>query len=290
MNDNYDGLPPGPGDISEDPVLVNGVAGDVHLKQDSPCIDYCFFSGAGDDWELDARVEGLVDVGADELVTYYTEAPDPEPGCDGPLFGGSQTGFPAWVWFSVPLTPAGSADPNALLGFDCGGKLWYWDKCGKYAQVYQPPWVVWNLAAGDSYLLRLTEAVTNPSFEGVSPFLPQALEFKLCRMGWTWVGMPGWNELTGDDFMNSVAVMYPSDNSAAYRTARQDHDKGAGSWISWAWAFYDTYLQAPKAFTPYAPFGNRTCYPWIGYRVWVRVGTATSEDEADQVTLFWPKH
>jgi hypothetical protein len=58
--------------------------------------------------------------------------------------------------------------------------------------------------------------------------------------------------------------------------------------VSWGWSFWDTWSQAPRTFTPYAVFGCNTCYPWIGYRLWVNVGTAMSPEDPDQVTLIWP--
>jgi hypothetical protein len=296
--DDYSGCEPGDGDISEDPLFADPQAGDYHLTIDSTCTD------AGDnaspylsalDWDGEDRVTGdAVDIGADEYVTYYTEAPDPEPECGGPLFGGSQAGYPAWVWFSIPLTPdcvvgSGCADPNALLGFDCSGRLWHWDKYGKSSQVYRPPFITWDLAAGDGYLLYLEAGVTNPGYEGITPFIPWSFDFKLGRIGWTWIGMPGLAERAGSDFMSSVRVKYPSDDTGEYRTAQSDYDATPGNWTTWSWSYWNAWLQAPETFTPYAPFGHNTCYPWLGYRLWVNVGTAMSPDDPDQVTLIWPE-
>jgi hypothetical protein len=284
----------GPGMIYGDPLFVG--SGDYHLTMNSPCIDAGNPSLAPSDfdWEGDSRVANdRVDMGADEYYTIPTAAPDPQPGYNGALFGQPQAGFPGWVWFSIPLTPdcpvgGGCADPNTLLGFNCGGSLFYWDRFGKFAQVYQPPFLKWDLSPGNGYLLRLTAPVTNPSYEGLSPFTPRAFEFKLGKMGWTWLGLPGLTPLTGDDFMNKVVVKYPSYDPGEYRTAAEDYAATPDNWVSWGWSFYSTYLQAPDTFTPYAPFGKRTCYPWLGYRAWVKVGTAATEDDFDQVTLIWP--
>jgi hypothetical protein len=85
--------------------------------------------------------------------------------------------------------------------------------------------------------------------------------------------------------MDDVTVQYPV--GGANRTAAQDRASGS-PWVNWGWAFLDTYLQSPKTFTPYSAFGNNTAYPWIGYRAYVNVGTASSESGTDQVKLRWP--
>lgn len=66
---NYEGVDPGPYDISADPLLVDPTHGNFHLAPGSSCID------AGDpvnypvtDFEGDPRPIGLApDIGADEL-------------------------------------------------------------------------------------------------------------------------------------------------------------------------------------------------------------------------------
>jgi hypothetical protein len=195
-----------------------------------------------------------------------------------------------WVWFSIPLDPDGCCggdncyDPNTILGFDAGGSLFKWDKYGKFAQVYKPPFVLWDLAVGNSYLLGLSKDKPDPTYWGLDPKTP--FEFLLGKKGWTWVGKPGIGRLTGSDFMNSVRVQYPVGGTT--RTAQQDYDAVPNNWVSWGWSYYDPYLDAVKTFTPYAPFGNRTCYPWFGYRVWVNVGAAPDEFDRDQVLLIWP--
>jgi hypothetical protein len=298
--EGYFGCDPADDDFFADPEFVDPYSGDWHITSGSPCAD------AGDndapdlcesDWEGEDRIiNGTVDVGGDEYLTYRTEAPDPEPECDGPLFGGSQNGFPAWVWFSIPLTPdcplgSGCADPNDLLGFACDGRLWYFDQYGKFAQVYKPPFVTWDLWVGEGYLLWLEGPVANPGYDGITPFVPETegFQFPLGRQGWTWVGMPGLIELGGDEFLDSIQVMYPSDCDGEYRTGREDYAATPDNWITWSWPYWNTWLQAAETFTPYAPFGHRTCYPWVGYRVWVKVGTATDWDDPDQVTLVWSR-
>jgi hypothetical protein len=218
----------------------------------------------------------------EESEYQWTEAPNPQPYGDGALFGAPQNGFPGWVWFSIPLTPD-DGDPQVLLGFNCKGSLWYWDKYSKSSQVYNPPFIEFDLAPGDSYLARLTSAVDNPGYMGLDP--GSGFSFLLGKQGWTWIGLPGPNPLGYPDFMDDVTVQYPV--GGANRTAAQDRASGS-PWVNWGWAFLDTYLQSPKTFTPYSAFGNNTAYPWIGYRAYVNVGTASSESGTDQVKLRWP--
>jgi hypothetical protein len=290
---DYVGCEPGEGDISADPVFADLGEGDFHLKAGSPCIDAGSNSAPGlpeTDWDSEDRVaDGIVDIGADELVTWTATALDPQPEGDGALFGEPEGGYPGWVWFSIPMTPADSAAPPDVLGFSCSGKLFRYDKYAKAPQVYQPPFSDWPLAVGDSFLLWLDGAVPNPSYAGLSPYVPWTREFRLGRQGWTWVGMPGPVDLAGGDFMRSVRVKYPSDESGSCRTAQEDYGAIPDNWVAWGWPYWNTRLQAVEVFTPYAPFGHRTAYPWIGYRVWVRVGGATGEDDPDQVTLLWPR-
>ena len=106
-------------------------------------------------------------------------------------------------------------------------------------------------------------------------------------MGWVWLSMPGVNELGHPDFMSAVTVVYPSDETGEVRTAHDDRLSGS-PWVVWGWPFWDTTLQTARTLTPYAPFGDSVCRPWIGYRAWVNVGTAMDGDDPDQVTLIWP--
>jgi hypothetical protein len=218
----------------------------------------------------------------EESQYEWATAPDPEPYGEGALFGAPAGGYPGWVWFSIPLIPA-DGDPQALLGFDCRGSLWMWDTYIKTTQVYNPPFIDWNLAAGEGYLLRLESGVTNPSYQGADP--GSGFEFLMGRQGWTWLGMPATEPLGYPDFMAQVRVQYPV--GGAVRTADQDR-MAQDPWMTWGWAFWDTYGQNPKTFTPYSPFGANIAYPWLGYRAYVNVGSAQNAAEPDQVTLLWP--
>jgi parallel beta-helix repeat protein len=286
---------PGVGCFVAPPLFVDEEENDYRLLCDSPCIDTA-------DPNLPWVDGTYVDRGGIQFGGWLY-APNPQPYCNGPLFGPGPQGYPSWVWFSIPFdaqwNPDGGEDyccdnpdpscndPLALLGINCNTRLWYWDKYGKYSQVYSAPFITWNLEPGESYLLRLVKDPGWVYYKGRQPDLP--FEFNLGKQGWTWIGMPRGAPLAAGTFMSSVKVKYPSDDAGVVRTAQQDYDQASSGWLSWGWAFYDTSLQAPKTFTPYLPFGFRNCYPWIGYRAWVKVGTAMNPDDPDQVTLIWPE-
>jgi hypothetical protein len=67
-------LPPGPGNISSDPMFVNVAAGDYQLRPSSPCVN----AGLNQDWMTNStdwngnpRIScGLVDMGAFELINH----------------------------------------------------------------------------------------------------------------------------------------------------------------------------------------------------------------------------
>jgi photosystem II stability/assembly factor-like uncharacterized protein len=195
--------------------------------------------------------------------------------------------WPGWNWVSIPYEPT-VGTPDDVFGFGIGGHLWRWDRYAKAPVAYVPPFATFDLEPGHSYLVLLDSQPERPvSYVGIEPETP--FEFKMGRMGWTWVGMPSQKELTGDDFMNSVRVRFPSDAGGEERTAAWDYASVPNNWISWGWAFWDSEHQYAQTFTPYAPFGNRACRPWVGYRVWVQTGQASNESDPDQVTLVWPR-
>lgn len=212
----------------------------------------------------------------------WTQAPIPEPYSEGALFGPSGNGYPAWVWFSIPLVPD-DPTPDEVLGFDCSGRLWMLDPYDKAIQVYQPPYTSWDLFVGRSYLAYLEQDVGNPCYSGELPGSP--FYVKLGRAGWTWIGMPGTQSLGYPQFMDAVQVQYPVGGDV--RTADDDRTSAA-PWLNWGWSFWDTYSQTSRTLTPYAPFGCNISYPWLGYRAYVNVGTAGEESSPDQVTLIWP--
>jgi hypothetical protein len=212
---------------------------------------------------------------------------DLQQACEAPR--GETTTWPEeiidryWNWFSIPLVPL-DANPESVLGIDCGGDLFRWDKYIKAVQVYQPPFVSFDLSVGDSYLLRLDAVPDEVSYPGAYP--GSGFEFLLGRQGWTWLGKPGTGELGYPDFMDQVTVEYPV-GSGDVRTAAEDRLSGA-PWVNWGWAHWDAHLQAPRTFIPYSPFGDNVCYPWVGYRAYVNIGTAETQEDPDQVVLTWP--
>lgn len=198
----------------------------------------------------------------------------------------SAQGFlqPDWNWVSFPLSPV-APDPNEACGFDVAGRLWTYDRYLKAAFVYRPPFASFDLRAGESYLLWLDVGSDSIAYFGFDPRRP--FESKLGGRGWSWVGLPGTQEIAGQDFMESVLVLYPSDGTGQVRTAAEDRLSG-DPWLSWGWIFWDAETQSSRAFTPYAPFGETVCRPWVGYRVFCNVGAAQTEGDPDQVTLIWP--
>ena len=201
---------------------------------------------------------------------------------------GEMTTWPAdlrgvgWNWFAIPLEPL-NPTPEAILGFDCTGILWMWDKYAKTTQVYRPPFVSFGLEVGPSYLLRLDSLPGDVAYPGLAPASP--FGFLMGKTGWTWVGKPGTAQLGYPDFMDDVQVEYPIGGEV--RTATEDRESG-NPWLNWGWAWWDAVRQAPRTFTPYLPFGNNVCMPWVGYRAYANIGTAVGPDDPDQVTLIWP--
>jgi hypothetical protein len=224
--------------------------------------------------------------------------------------------------------------PEVLLGFSCDGKLFYWDRYKKRTYAWNPWWRV-ELRVGQSYLFYMDAPVQNPVYSGVDPYVSARLagldleplgrwsnpprerrqdydfEVLLGKQGWTWVGLPGTTPIygggLGSDFGNKVRVMYPSvptwqGGTGVVRTAAEDLSATPNNWVDWGWSYHDTYVQAPKTFKFSAPFGNKHCFPWVGYRVYVKVGTAAAEltvhydeqnqtavwENEDQAMLIWP--
>jgi hypothetical protein len=189
-----------------------------------------------------------------------------------------------WNYFSIPL-PAQDPKPDTVLGINCRGIIWRWDVYLKAKEAYNPPFVSFDLYQGDAYQLLLTDPI---AFTYESDALYWLWEKKLGRQGWAWVGFPAVDEfaLGGDDFMNTVAVQYPL-YSGNVRRAAEDR-LSPDPWISWGWPYWDPHIQAFRTFTPYSPFGDSICRPWLGYYVYANIGTAMTPDDPDQVTLCWP--
>ena len=82
VSHNWGGCAPGEGAISENPLFVNAISGDYHLRKDSPCIDAGMDVGLYVDMDGDVRPFGAgFDMGADEFVPSYIEVDiDIKPG------------------------------------------------------------------------------------------------------------------------------------------------------------------------------------------------------------------
>jgi hypothetical protein len=189
-----------------------------------------------------------------------------------------------WNYFSIPL-PAQDPTPETVLGFDCSRTLWRWDVFSKATVAYNPPYSSFDIDQGEGYLLLLTDTI---DISYASDAFYWLWEKRLGKQGWSWVGFPAVDELAlgGSDFMDRVKVQYPvhSDN---LRSAAEDRTS-AGPWLCWGWPYWDAHLRTFRTFTPYSPFGDNVCRPWIGYLVYANVGTATTYDDPDQVNLCWP--
>jgi hypothetical protein len=192
-----------------------------------------------------------------------------------------QTFGVGWNYFSIPL-PAQDPTPDAVLGLSCSGILWRWDVYLKTTLVYHPPFTSFDLNQGEGYLLRLTLPI-DVSYE--SDALYWLWEKRLGKQGWAWVGFPAVDELAlgYPYFMDLVKVQYPL-QSGNVRSAAEDRASGS-PWLSWSWSYWDPELQAFKTFTPFLPFGDNVCRPWLGYLAYVNIGTATGPSDPDQVTL-----
>lgn len=89
--DNYSGLSPGPGDISQDPLFVDKTNGNYHLTPISPCIDAGTNSGAPTtDYQGRVRPQDgdgdgtfVCDIGAYEYRVVYVKWDSPGPTLDG---------------------------------------------------------------------------------------------------------------------------------------------------------------------------------------------------------------
>jgi hypothetical protein len=74
---NYSGVSPGTGDIQVDPLFVDRVGGNYHLRPDSPCIDAGYDGVVQPDWlDIDGqpRKNGVVDIGSDEYYPLGVQA------------------------------------------------------------------------------------------------------------------------------------------------------------------------------------------------------------------------
>lgn len=135
----YDGVSPGPGDISADPLFVNPAAGDYHLQDCSPCID----AGTNDapalpptDFDGNPRIAdgnwdgaAVVDMGAFEYQLFDTTPP-----VTGHELSGTQGNAGWWVSdVTVTLTATDDLSGVDKTMFRIDGGEW---------QMYSVPFIV----------------------------------------------------------------------------------------------------------------------------------------------------
>jgi len=89
----YEGLPPGAGDISADPGLVDSANGNYHLAVGSPCIDTGWNGTSGltaFDMDGEGRIfGGRIDIGADEYWSSDKAVSSARAAADGALIQGA---------------------------------------------------------------------------------------------------------------------------------------------------------------------------------------------------------
>jgi hypothetical protein len=126
-SDLEEGVWPGPGNVSEDPLFVNAAAGDYHLPLESPSVDAGTVIGTpSDDFEGDPRPWGFgVDMGADEFADHVVD-----PGCTDFLepqgVGAEDVQFLAAHW-RRPAQPPFDCDGDGIISaadIMCATALW----------------------------------------------------------------------------------------------------------------------------------------------------------------------
>jgi parallel beta-helix repeat protein len=259
--DDYVGCSPGTGDIRGDPLFADCGGRDFHLTAGSPCID----AGSDDAWgipveDLDGEPrtmdgdddgDAVIDIGADEfLLVDWALAPD-------------SWFVPGWVWFSIPLHPAASAEASDVLGFDCRNRLFAWDDAKKTVVVYPDDFV--DLIVGPSYVARLAAGEQySPAYEGTHPERPWGL--RLSAAGWYWVGLPHLLDMHGLTLqvVKGGAIRTPAEDRAA-----------SDPWVNWNWIYWDPAGQSAHIMDPFGAGDDEWLHPWWGYRVWLNTENVT---------------
>jgi len=102
-------LSPGPGNVAEDPLLVNPASGDYRLSAMSPCVD----AGHNVDWVFDAVdlegkprcLNGNVDIGAYETIFHAVPRVLLQGACDGNDHGNTMTALLSESGFLPLMSP-----------------------------------------------------------------------------------------------------------------------------------------------------------------------------------------
>ena len=172
-----------------------------------------------------------------------------------------------WVWFSVPIAPAGTASGALLIDF--ANRLYTWDGAAKTILLYPDDFR--TLSVGPSYLTWLNVGESyDPSYLGTELHMP--FEYTLSAAGWSWVGVPGTSDIAAMDL--SVR------KGGVTRTATEDQSD-AHPWLNWNWVYWDSAVQTARIMNPFGGGDDTTIYLWYGYRVW-----ANTED----VTIIYPQY
>jgi hypothetical protein len=244
---NWDGMGPGDGCFSADPLFVNAPAGNYRLAQGSPCID------TGEPGRTDRGTVSPIDVGA--LPYLYGE----------PVAAAAPAGFiNEWRnWCAVPVIPD-NPEASSVFGANLANNLFAWHPIRKTFILY--PYDFTDVRLGESYYL-LTHTDLNPVVEGCA-LRGEYGEVPVPLAGWLWFG---------HTFLSATPVedcLIRNNTLGMTRTFGQDYDAGQNAWINWNFLYWDPYRETARICSPLS--GDDTMLrPWYGYLLWSRTENLT---------------